>query len=166
MLPRATLPHARAVRRVAAYARAALRAIFPEWLGFTLSAALVFAGYAFVAMSCKGAPAPVAQAATVAIDCAKTEAQAVAGNTSVLQVAADVQSAIAAAQGGLSQLEAAIEPLITKYGEAIVACAIERELAPAPSGSATAQATPTQAQSLAERLIVMHQWKFAPAASP
>lgn len=136
---------------------------FAEWLGtvvIVFAVALAFASIAQSLAACKSAPAPAKQLATTAIDCAKAEAEAIAANQSVLRIAQQVNATINAAKAGLTELEGQIEQLIGKYGEPIIACAIERELAPVAATGALARVDMSTPDSLRQRLVVLHQWTF------
>lgn len=83
---------------------------------------------------------------TDVIDCAKAEAVVVSDGYSVIQIFAKV---VAAINGGADAVVAAIEKLITDYGENIIACAIDSYPEPAPaeppssgSGAGSGSSTP------------------------
>ncbi len=102
------------------------------------------------------------------IDCAKAEETAVTHGSSVLQVALETAAALAATveTGGLSAVLPAIEALIGKYGEPIVACAVMKQLPPAtttPTPAPVATAKPAVVKpgvpELAAAVVAHYGWK-------
>lgn len=99
---------------------------------------------------------------TNVIDCAKTEASVVSKGVSVLQVAGDVAAALAAYEvGGVTAVLAGVEALVAKYGEPIVACAVNAQpSAPITAGSGSAshgELAPTARQAT----LAHYGWRFA-----
>ena len=125
---------------------------------------------ALVASCSSGAkkpPTTIAQAGAAVLRCGEVEAAAVAASVSVLDVDRAVEAAIAlASSGGFTAVEQAIEGLIVKYGEPIVACAVLRGLEPASSGAgaplvAAAAPEPTAPAVVRRQLAIAHQWAEA-----
>ncbi len=97
-----------------------------------------------------------------AIACAKAEASVIAKGASVLQVAGDVVSALALYEtGGTSAVLAGIEALVAKYGEPIVACAVNA--APAAAVAGAGSASHAELAPTAKQVVLGHYgWRFAP----
>ena len=115
---------------------------------------------AIIAVALAGCPQVKATEGDV-IACAKAEEAAVSKGLSILVVAADVAAAIGViSAGGVDAIPAAIEPLIAKSGEPIVACAINTVapgVGPALGSAGHADLAPTP-----RALVLAHYgWRFS-----
>lgn len=108
------------------------------------------------------------------IACSKAELATATSGTSVITVAVETAAAIAAAvaTGGLEAALTAIEVLIAKYGEPIVACAVTKGAsqpdAPKPMGLVASGKTNMvdlvfdTHRSLARQVVQHYGWKVSP----